>query len=97
MKKQTIKLYYFILGGVVISQLVYTLLSGGSLLFTRGNIANLKQEQQQLKDQIILVEADKSNQASLTEILQSDLLADYTKISKPISIQTSNALALETN
>ena len=97
MKKQIVKFYYFILGGFVVVQVAYTLFAGGSLLYTRGKIAELKQEYQQLKDQLILAEANKSSQASLSELLQSDQLAEYTNITQPISIQPSDSLALETN
>jgi len=96
MKKQVIKFYYLLLAGFVVTQIAYTLFCGGSLLYTRGKISNLKQQEQQLKDQQVSLETDQSTQASLQELLQSDLLANYTDITQPVSIQSSSSLALET-
>ena len=97
MKTNVIKIYYILLGGLVATQVFYTLVCGGSLLYTRGQIHTLKQEFEQLKDQQIKIQTNRSHQVSLNKLLESKQLAEYTSIKQPISIQAENTLAFETN
>lgn len=93
--KKFISFYYFGLLVFVLYQAALTIYSTGELLFARTKLADLKQYSSQLEESSSSTRAQHFGQLSLLELQESDVVAGYIKISKPVAIITNQNLAYD--
>jgi len=93
-KTKIIQYYYFILGFVLLSQVVTTLYQGGLMLFERTKISQLKNESLQLEQTLAQLEQETHQKYSLSTLVTSQDLEEYVQINQPLVVTKTQALAL---
>ncbi|MFH2022519.1 MAG: hypothetical protein ABIJ33_04585 [Patescibacteria group bacterium] len=93
-KTKCFRCYYFLLGVIVLSQIVITLYQGGLMLYERTKISQLKQEVQTLEKTLAEVEQATHQKYSLNSLVTSQDLSQYAEIDQPLIVTKTQALAL---
>lgn len=92
MTHKTITIYYCIIGLVLAAQTVATVLTGGSVVLNSSAIAELKHERQALLQQR-QTHLTTLTQRTALSALPSDATSQYTAITQPLVIASSNTVA----
>ncbi len=92
MTHRTIGIYYTIIGIIVLSQTVVTVISGGSIVLNSTALAELKKERQTLLQTRQVFETELTKQSALTA-LPEDATLQYIAITHPIVLPSSNTVA----